>query len=66
MSEPPVMVSTKDAMYINDILNISSSMIKKIDHYLKEAKDEKLKSLIKKTSKKMKENYHILLEVLNG
>lgn len=66
MQEPPVMVSTKDCMYISDILNMSVAIVKKFKHYDSEINDVQIKQLVGNITNQMKNQYSTLLEVLNG
>jgi len=64
MIEPPKMVSTKDVMYISDILNTIYTLAKKLNYY--EINDEKIKQLINKITTSFTNQYSTLLEVLNN
>lgn len=59
-------VSTKDAMYVSDIMKALLVLNKKIDHYEKETIDEQLKSNLCNIRQITTNQYQQLLEVLNN
>lgn len=66
MKQPPKMVSTKDAMYISDILPMNFTMIKKTFLYEDLIKDENIQKLNNDVRKELKAQYKTLMEVLNS
>ena len=64
MNKPPVMVSTKDSMYITDVLNITHCFIKKFDHYDNEIQDTKIKKLVNNATNELIKQYNSLMEEL--
>ena len=65
MEEPMEMISTKDNMYISDILMMQYTYIKKLLFYDELVTETKVKDLINKVSKQLIKGYDTLLEVLN-
>ena len=65
MSEPKKMISTRDLLYIEDLLSVICMFVKKIDHYDEEITDEKIKNNVAKVSLNLKDQYRSILEVLN-
>jgi len=66
MNKPPVMISTKDTIYMSDLLNVIYFLIKRFDHYDSVIQDKKIKQLTETVSKGLKNQYESLLEVLNN
>ena len=64
MVEPPKMLSTKDMMYITDILTISEAHIKKFREYSNILNDEQIKDEISAIEKLLLNQYQTLLEVI--
>ena len=65
MNKVPTMISTKDKLYISDILNVTYLFAKKFDHYESMVKDKKIKDLITTSSDMLKKQYSKLMEELN-
>lgn len=66
MEEPMDMLSTKDFMYISDILMIQYTYIKKLNHYSELISDSKIQEQLEKVTRQLTKGYDTLLEVLNG
>ncbi len=66
MNKPPVMISTKDSMYVGDILNVTAAFIKKFRHYDNEIQDNKIKQLVLTITSTLKGQYTKLMEVLKS
>ena len=57
-------MTSKEILYLQDALNTEMHIIKKIDLYLKQTANSKLKTLYKKNLQKHINNYHSLLNVM--
>lgn len=66
MTEPPVMVSTKDSMHICDILNVIYTLIKKFKHYNNEIQDQSINNLVLEAKTELLNEYSALMEVFNN
>ena len=64
MTEPPKMLSSKDLMYITDILMISEAHIKKFREYSNILTDEKIKTEITTLETLLLNQFQTLLEVI--
>ena len=64
MKETPNVISVKDLLYIEDMLNWNFIMNKKIYSYLKCIEDEEIKKLLIKTKKMHSKHYQDLLNIL--
>lgn len=64
MDKVPVMISTKDIMYISDMFNWNFTLAKKCHHYLNEIKNEEIKQMIEKVYDFHKEICECLLKLL--
>lgn len=65
MKEVPTIVSTKDLLYIDDMLSWNFTTIKKINHYIEEIVDEDVSNLLNDVVNKFIEHYSEILECLN-
>lgn len=64
MKETPNVISVKDLLYIEDMLNWNFIMNKKIYSYLECIEDEEIKKLLIKTKKMHSKHYQNLLNIL--
>ena len=64
MKSVPNIISTKDLSYLEDMLNWNYVLIKKINNYISEVKDNDVKKLLEKCSKDLKKNYNDILNTL--
>ena len=64
MKETPNVISVKDLLYIEDMLNWNFIMNKKIYSYLECIEDEEIKKLLIKTKKMYSKHYQDLLNIL--
>ena len=64
MNNVPNIISTKDLTYIEDILNWNYILIKKINHYLTEIKDQDVVNSLDKAFKMLLNNYNDILSTL--
>ena len=64
MKETPNVISVKDLLYIEDMLNWNFIMNKKIYSYLECIEDEEIKKLLIKTNKMHSKHYQDLLNIL--
>ena len=64
MKETPNVISVKDLLYIEDMLNWNFIMNKKIYSYLECIEDEEIKKLLIKTKKMHSKHYLDLLNIL--
>ncbi len=65
MKEVPTVVTTKDLLYIDDMLSWNFTTIKKINHYVEEIVDEDIINLLNEVASTFKEHYTEILECLN-
>ena len=64
MKSVPNIISSKDLMYIEDMLNWNFILIKKINNYLNCVNAEKVIKVFKKAIKELNKNYNELLGIL--
>ena len=64
MKEVPNIISTKDLMYIEDMLNWNYVMIKKANFYKTLVNDKEIKKFFEKVSKEHKRCYEKILTIL--
>ena len=64
MKETPNVISVKDLLYIEDMLNWNFIMNKKIYSYLECIEDEEIKKLLIETKKMHSKHYQDLLNIL--
>lgn len=64
MRTVPVMISTKDLSYIEDMCNWIYTLSKKAKHFATEVNDDDLKNGLESLSSKLKMHYTMLLNVL--
>jgi len=64
MESVPNIISTKDLSYLEDMLNWNFILIKKINHYLNEVKDEDVYKKLDKASQDLLKNYNDILNTL--
>ena len=64
MKSVPNIISTKDLSYIEDMLNWNFVLIKKINNYIDDVKDEDVRKVLAKASKELQNDYNLLLDFL--
>ena len=64
MKNVPNIISTKDLSYMEDMLNWNFILIKKLNHYKEETKDEDIIKMFTKTSNELLKNYNDILNTL--
>ena len=64
MKETPTIISVKDLLYIEDMLNWNFIMNKKIYSFLECVDDEKVKNILIKANKMHSKHYRKLLNIL--
>lgn len=64
MKETPNIISNKDLLYIEDMLNWNFIMNKKVYSYLECIQDDEIKKLIIKVKKMHSKHYRDLLNIL--
>ena len=64
MKSVPNIISTKDLSYLEDMLNWNFILIKKINNYIDEVKDEDVRKVLVKAYKELNNDYNLLLEFL--
>ena len=58
MKSVPNIISTKDLSYLEDILNWNFILIKKINHFLDEVKDEDIYKKLEKANNELVKDYN--------
>ena len=64
MKSVPNIISTKDLSYLEDMLNWNFILIKKINNYFNDIKDEDVVKSIDKAYKELLKNYNDILSTL--
>lgn len=64
MKSVPNIISTKDLSYLEDMLNWNFVLIKKINNYLNNIKDEDVVKSFDKAYKELLKNYNDILSTL--
>lgn len=64
MDEVPNIISTKDLMYIEDMLNWNYNLIKKVRMFKSSVEDKEIKSFFDKVLKTHTKNFEKLLTIL--
>ena len=64
MKTVPNIISTKDLSYLEDMLNWNFIVLKKINHYINESKDEDIINMFDKCYNELLNNYNDILCVL--
>ena len=64
MKSVPNIISTKDLSYIEDMLNWNFILIKKINNYFNDIKDEDVIKSFDKAYKELMKNYNDILSTL--
>lgn len=64
MKTVPNIISTKDLSYLEDMLNWNFILLKKINHYINESKDEDIINMFDKCYNELLNNYNDILNVL--
>lgn len=65
MKEVPTVITTKDLLYLDDMLSWNFTTVKKINHYINEVVDEDVINLLTSVSKTFTKHYTEILECLN-
>ena len=66
MKEPPYMITAKDRLYLEDLLNHTLTSTKKICHYKECAKSQTVISFLNEVEKLLSTHYDDLLMILEG
>lgn len=64
MKETPNVITIKDLLYIEDMMNWNLIMNKKINELLDIVEDEEIKSILKKTQKMHSKHFKDILDIL--
>ena len=64
MKSVPNIISTKDLSYLEDMLNWNFILIKKINNYFNDVKDEDVIKFFNKAYKELIKNYNDILNIL--
>lgn len=64
MKSVPNIISTKDLSYLEDMLNWNFVLIKKINNYLSDIRDEDVVKTFDKAYKELMKNYNNILSTL--
>lgn len=64
MKSVPNIISTKDLSYLEDMLNWNFVLIKKVNNYLIDIKDEDVVKCLEKAYKDLMKNYNDILSTL--
>lgn len=64
MKSVPNIISTKDLSYLEDMLNWNFVLIKKVNNYLNDIKDEDVVKCFEKVYKDLMNNYNDILSIL--
>ena len=64
MKSVPNIISTKDLSYLEDMLNWNFILIKKINNYLSDIKDEDVVKTFDKAYKELMKNFNNILSTL--
>lgn len=66
MKQPPNVLSTKDLLYIEDMLNWNLALAKQARHYMMEVADPDIKQQLDKVAVMHKKHYDQLLQILQN
>lgn len=64
MKSVPNIISTKDLSYLEDMLNWNFVLIKKVNNYLNDIRDEDVVKCFEKAYKDLMKNYNDILSTL--
>ena len=64
MKSVPNIISTKDLSYLEDMLNWNFILIKKINHYLEETRDDDVYNKFRESRDALLKNYNDILNTL--
>lgn len=65
MKEPPMMLSEKDLLYVEDLLNVTISIAKKIKEYELRVEDEVIVETLNGVKEILKKQYNTLMGVIS-
>ncbi|WP_102028557.1 hypothetical protein [Salirhabdus sp. Marseille-P4669] len=65
MPSPPNMISTKDQMYLADMLSWNLVALKKAHFYAQQCQNEDVKSALNQAGQMHQKHYNLILEHLN-
>ncbi len=66
MKQPPKMLTPKDCLYLEDLMNVTLTLSKKSKFYATLIKEKQIQSLIKSIERKLNSEYNKLLEIIKG
>jgi hypothetical protein len=61
-SQPPTMISTKDFLYLEDMMNWNFIAMKKAHFYAKHIQDQEVKTVLEKVGKMHQDHYMTILQ----
>lgn len=65
MQQPPAMISTKDLMYISDMLSWNLNAFKKANFYANQCQTSEIKDALNKAGQMHQNHYQRILQQLN-
>lgn len=64
MKQPPKMLTPKDCLYLEDLMNVTVALFKKCNLYMNLTEDRQIKTILQSLSKKMSNEANIILSII--
>lgn len=66
MKQPPKMLTPKDCLYLEDLMNVTLTFSKKAKHYSSLAEKKQIQDMLQATERKFSTHYEKLLSIIGG
>ncbi len=66
MKQPPKMLTPKDCLYLEDLMNVTLTLSKKSKYYANLVKEKQIQALFKSLERKLNSEYTKLLNIIGG
>jgi len=66
MKQPPKMLTPKDCLYLEDLMNVTATLSKKVNYYSTLVERKQIQTMLKSVERKLNSQFAKLLGVIGG
>lgn len=66
MKQPPKMLTPKDCLYLEDLMNVTATLSKKVNYYSTLVERKQIQTMLKSVERKLNNQFVKLLGVIGG
>ena len=66
MKQPPKMLTPKDCLYLEDLMNVTATLSKKVNYYSTLVERKQIQTMLKSVERKLNSQFVKLLGVIGG